>query len=176
MAVKTGTFAFEEYRLDPANALLWRGDDRVALAPKPFEVLCRLVGRPRELVTKEELLGFLDARDRASLQNEVFGTTRERMLREFCELLQALSSDRPWALIIEDLHWSDYATLNALSLFARRQQKASVLLLATYRPGDVMMGGHPIRIVHQELQIHGRCTELALDRLSLAEVEQFTVR
>jgi len=36
-AVKTGTFAFEGFRLDPANALLWRGDDRVALAPKPFE-------------------------------------------------------------------------------------------------------------------------------------------
>jgi DNA-binding winged helix-turn-helix (wHTH) protein len=56
MAVKTGTFAFEGFRLDPANALLWRGDARVALAPKPFEVLCRLVDRPGELLTKDELL------------------------------------------------------------------------------------------------------------------------
>ncbi len=56
MAVKTGTFAFEGFRLEPDNALLWRGDDRVLLAPKPFEVLCRLVDHPGELVTKDELL------------------------------------------------------------------------------------------------------------------------
>ena len=37
MAVKTGKFAFGGFRLDSANPLLWRGDDRVALAPKPFE-------------------------------------------------------------------------------------------------------------------------------------------
>jgi DNA-binding winged helix-turn-helix (wHTH) protein len=56
VAVKSGKLAFEGFRLDPANALLWRGKDRVALAPKPFEVLCRLVDRPGELVTKDELL------------------------------------------------------------------------------------------------------------------------
>jgi predicted ATPase/DNA-binding winged helix-turn-helix (wHTH) protein len=120
-----------------------------------------------------QMTSFLDARDRAALQSEVFGATRERMLREFCELLEALSSEYPWVIIVEDLHWSDYATLDVLSLFAQRQQQASVLILATYRPVDVIIGGHPVRTVHHELQIHGRCTELALDRLSLAEVEQY---
>jgi hypothetical protein len=33
-----GAFVFEGSRLDPANALFWREDDRVVLAPKPFEV------------------------------------------------------------------------------------------------------------------------------------------
>lgn len=122
-----------------------------------------------------QMTGFLDARDRAALQSEVFGATRERMLREFCELVEVLSLERPWVIIVEDLHWSDYATLDILSLFAHRQQKASVLILATYRPVDVLIGGHPARTVHQELQIHGRCTELALDRLSLPEVEQYLV-
>ena len=116
---------------------------------------------------------FIDATDRAAFQSEVFGATRERMLREFCELVEVLSSDRPWVIILEDLHWSDYATLDVLSRFARRDRKASVLVLATYRPIDVMIGGHPIRTIHQDLQIHGRCTELALDRLSRAEVEQY---
>src|SRR6266852_5966661 len=55
-AVRTGEFAFGQFRLDRANALLWRGQDRVVLAPKPFEVLCCLVERPGELVTKDELL------------------------------------------------------------------------------------------------------------------------
>lgn len=54
--MRTDALAFGEFRLDRANALLWRGRERIALAPKPFEVLCCLVGRPGELVTKEELL------------------------------------------------------------------------------------------------------------------------
>ena len=33
--------------------------------------------------------------------------------------------------------------------------------------------GHPIRRLHQDLEIHGRCGELRLDRLSRAEVERY---
>src|SRR4030088_3182700 len=55
-AVKTGELAFGQFRLDRANALLWRGHDRVVLAPKPFEMLCCLVERAGELVTKDDLL------------------------------------------------------------------------------------------------------------------------
>jgi DNA-binding winged helix-turn-helix (wHTH) protein len=55
-AVRTGKLDFEGFRLDPANARLWRGDEPIALAPKPFEALCRLVERAGELVTKDELL------------------------------------------------------------------------------------------------------------------------
>ena len=120
-----------------------------------------------------QLPGFVDDEDRAALQSEVFGASRERMLREFCELLEALSQTRPWIIILEDLHWSDYATLDVLSRFARRRQKAAVLILATYRPSDLLAPDHPLRAVHHELQIHGRCSELALDRLSEAEVEQY---
>jgi tetratricopeptide (TPR) repeat protein len=120
-----------------------------------------------------QLPGFVDEGDRAALQSEVFGTSRERMLREFCELLEALSQTRPWIIILEDLHWSDYATLDVLSRFARRRQRAAVLILATYRPTDLLAADHPLRAVHHELQIHGRCSELALDRLSGAEVEQY---
>jgi len=120
-----------------------------------------------------QMPGFLDAKDRAAFQTEVFGATRERMLREFCDLVEVLSADRPWVIILEDLHWSDPATLNALSRFARRDRTASALVIATYRPIDVLIGGHPTRALHQDLQIHGRSTEIILDRLSLEDVEQY---
>ncbi|MBR1282740.1 AAA family ATPase [Bradyrhizobium sp. AUGA SZCCT0177] len=117
--------------------------------------------------------GAVDAAERAALQSEVFGATRERMLREFCDLLEALSTIRPWAFVLEDLHWSDFATLDMLSRFARGTRKASVLVLGSYRPADSAIGGHPIRRLHQDLEIHGCCTELRLDRLSRAAVEQY---
>jgi DNA-binding winged helix-turn-helix (wHTH) protein len=64
--------------------------------------------------------GLIDATERAAFQREVFGATRERMLREFCDLVEALSANRPWVIVLEDLHWSDLATLDVLSRFARR--------------------------------------------------------
>ena len=81
-----------------------------------------------------QLPGLLDARDRAAVQAEIFGATRERMFREFCDLLEALGAECPWIVVLEDLHWSDFATVNALSRFARGDRKAAVLVLASYRP------------------------------------------
>src|SRR5262245_4263422 len=118
-----------------------------------------------------QMPSFREETDAAAFQNEVFGATRERMLREFCDLLEVSSVDRPVAVVLEDLHWSDFATLDVLSRFARGDRKASVLVLASYRPVDTIIGGHPVRRLHQDLGIHGRCRELRLDRLSRPEVE-----
>ena len=54
-----------------------------------------------------------------------------------------------------------------------RTGKASVLILGTYRPADSVIEGHPIRRLHQDLEIHERCSELPLDRLSRIEVERY---
>jgi DNA-binding winged helix-turn-helix (wHTH) protein/tetratricopeptide (TPR) repeat protein len=120
-----------------------------------------------------QIPGVIDAAERAAFQREVFGATRERMLREFCDLVEALSANRPWVIVLEDLHWSDFATLDVLSRFARGTGKARVLVLGSYRPADSVIAGHPIRRLHQDLEIHGRCGELRLDRLSRMEVERY---
>ena len=78
-----------------------------------------------------QLPGPIAAPDRAALQGEVFGASRERMLHEFCDLLETASAAQPWILIVEDLHWADLASLDVLSRFAQRDQKAAVLVVAT---------------------------------------------
>jgi class 3 adenylate cyclase len=47
---------FADFRLDPDNACLWHGTQRIALTPKAFDVLHYLVTHPDRLVTKDELL------------------------------------------------------------------------------------------------------------------------
>ena len=49
-------WCFADFRLDPANACLWRGTQPLALAPKAFDVLHYLVTHPDRLVTKDTLL------------------------------------------------------------------------------------------------------------------------
>ena len=47
------------FRLDPDHASLWRGDERVILRPKTFDLLVYLVEHAGELLTKEDLLAAL---------------------------------------------------------------------------------------------------------------------
>src|SRR4030095_3751460 len=50
---------FHSFRLDPLNQCLWRGEQRVAITPKAFDVLRYLVEHPGRLVTQEEILEAL---------------------------------------------------------------------------------------------------------------------
>ena len=68
-------------------------------------------------------------------------------------------------LHIEDLHWSDPATIDWLSSFARRRELARVLIVATYRPGE--SGTDLIDRLASDLQARKLCT--ALDLLPLDE-------
>src|SRR4030088_3550713 len=51
--------SFKMFRLDTANHLLWRNGDRVALAPKAFDVLTYLVEHAGRVVTQDEILEAL---------------------------------------------------------------------------------------------------------------------
>jgi DNA-binding winged helix-turn-helix (wHTH) protein len=51
--------AFQPFRLDTVNHCLWRGDQRVALTPKAFDVLRYLVEHSDRLVTQDEILEAL---------------------------------------------------------------------------------------------------------------------
>jgi predicted ATPase len=64
-----------------------------------------------------QMSSLVSATEREALSREVAGATRERMLREMGEALEALTADLPLVLILEDLHWSDYSTLDLISYY-----------------------------------------------------------
>ena len=107
------------------------------------------------------------------LQRRVMGATQERMLREMAEALAMVAAEQPLILVLEDLHWSDYATLDLISWLARQQEPARLLVLGTYRPADVSMKGHPLQAVVQELKVHRRAAEMALTSLTEAAVAEY---
>lgn len=64
---------------------------------------------------------------RESLQREIRGSTRERMVREICEALEVITGQTPLIVILEDLHWVDPSTLDLISALARRRESAKLL-------------------------------------------------
>jgi DNA-binding winged helix-turn-helix (wHTH) protein len=113
----------------------------------------------------QQMPWLMEDSDWESLQRSVIGATRERMLREMADALESLTSDTPLVLVLEDLHWSDYSTLDLVSYVARRPAPAQLMILATYRPVDVAISDHPLKSVKQELQSHRQCEEIPLEYL-----------
>jgi DNA-binding winged helix-turn-helix (wHTH) protein/tetratricopeptide (TPR) repeat protein len=112
--------------------------------------------------------------DRESLGRKVLGATRDRMLREMGEALEALTADFPLVLILEDLHWSDYSTLDLISYLARQQRRtAQLMLIGTYRTAELIAVGHPLKAVKQELLAKQQCEELLLEYLNESAVGEY---
>src|SRR5262245_29713677 len=143
--------------------------------------LCQEPGRERLLESLRrraptwllQMPWLVNAGDQEAFEREAAGSTRERMLREMAETIESLTAETPLVMALEDLHWSDYSTLDLISYLARRREPARLLLIGVYRPADVISSGHPLKAVQQELKMSRRCEELALEFLSEASVGEY---
>jgi len=118
-----------------------------------------------------QLPGLLDGEDVAALERRADGGSGARMPRELASFVEALSD--PLVLVLEDLHWSDHATVDLLSILAQRHEPARLLVLATYRPVDLVVRDHPLRRLNQQLRERGLCRDLWLLPLREMDVAEF---
>jgi DNA-binding winged helix-turn-helix (wHTH) protein len=116
---------------------------------------------------------LISLEDRIKLRDEVFGSTRERMLREIADALEALSAEIPVVMVLEDLHWSDPSTIDLLAWIARRPSPARLMILATYRPSDTGGASSPLLIAQNELLLHRQCRVMPLAYFSETETSQY---
>ena len=100
--------------------------------------------------------------DGAQPPADVAGATPQRMLRELAQALEAMSAARPIVLWLEDLHWSDRSTLDAISFLARRSESARLMVIGSYRPAEARARRHPVQAVKEAIALHGACTEAGI--------------
>jgi predicted ATPase/DNA-binding winged helix-turn-helix (wHTH) protein len=120
-----------------------------------------------------QLPALLAPGEAEALQRATAGATRERMLRELAEAVEGLTAAHPLLLVLEDLHWSDTATIEWLAYVARRRGPARLLVLGTYRPVEAIVRAHPVRAMVQELLVHGQGAELPLGEWAEAGVAAY---
>jgi len=85
--------------------------------------------------------------------------------------LAHLCRERHVLLVLDDLHWSDDATLELLGALAEQLGELPLLVLAAYR-SDGLPRDHALRLLRQELRRAGRFDELTLAPLALAETAE----
>jgi len=110
---------------------------------------------------------------RQILEREMVGVTKQRMLREISDALEAITAEQPLILILEDLNWMDLSTLDLISALARGRSAAKLMVIGTYRPGDVAVSEQPLHTVKQSLLVHRLCHELALEPLREIEIAAY---
>jgi hypothetical protein len=138
--------------------------------------LCRGFGRNsvvQTLATEAptwlvQLPALLRREHREMLQQEIVGTTRQRMLREIGDALNTIAAGSMLLLVFEDLQWADPFTMDLISAVARSRTPAKLMLLCTYRQVDVEVSGHPMKALKPDLLIHHLCREIALEPLETA--------
>lgn len=109
-------------------------------------------------------------------RRQAAATGPTRMLRELSDALEVFTRKRTLVLLLEDLHWSDHATVDLLSFLARRRDPARLLIVGSTRAAELIVHQHPLRAALQELRAGGYCEELPLELLSLDEVMGYVER
>jgi DNA-binding winged helix-turn-helix (wHTH) protein/predicted ATPase len=120
-----------------------------------------------------QMPSLMTTAERELLSKEMAGATPARMLREMGEALNALTAELPVVLIIEDLHWSDYSTLDLISFLATQRERAHLMLIGTFRNVELILSRHPLKAVKQELLAKQQCEELALEYLTADAVSKY---
>jgi DNA-binding winged helix-turn-helix (wHTH) protein/tetratricopeptide (TPR) repeat protein len=113
---------------------------------------------------------LLDEGYRDTLRQEAAGASQHRMLRELGELFDRARGGAPLVVILEDMHWADHATVQALGYLMRRRGSSPVLVIATYRATELIVQQHPLATLRHEWRLHRLCEEISLSRLAERDV------
>jgi DNA-binding winged helix-turn-helix (wHTH) protein len=108
-----------------------------------------------------------------SLKQDTLGATPGRMLREVAEALEDLTRNLALVLFVDDLHWTDEATVDFVSLIARRSEPARLMLVLAYRPSELAAGSSALKMVRQELLAKGLAQDVPLEFLTVDDVKVY---
>jgi DNA-binding winged helix-turn-helix (wHTH) protein len=122
------------------------------------------VAQVPQLVTSEQL---------AEVTPRVTFSNQSRQLRELSEALETLSAQQPLVLVLEDLQWSDVATIDLLSSLGQREASAKLFVIATSRRAEIQSPGHPLNHVMRSLVARSGAQELRLPKIAVTAVQSF---
>jgi predicted ATPase len=99
--------------------------------------------------------------------------TQERLKRELVAFLEEACRQQPVLLFLDDLHWVDLATTDMIGYVTRHFESWPLLIIATYRPEELLVQKHPFLATKRDLQGRGLCREIALEFLTHQEVDEY---
>jgi len=122
----------------------------------------------RALITPQT--GATDAKAAAPINK---AASLEQMKWELKAFFQELSLRQPVVLFLDDIHWSDISTIDLLAFLGSKFDQLRMLIVATYRPSEMLLARSPFVQVMLDFQSRGLCREIALRFFSRDEIERY---
>jgi predicted ATPase len=144
----------------------------------PFTAMLQKLFDTKGIATIRELVGVEGLRTLAWLLPECgdvagqannAGEARARLFEVIRRLCQGLATQGPLVLVIEDMHWSDQASIDLLHFLAERLSASPVMLIASYRQDSPDRDNNWRMTVAHMLRSHN-AQLLTLPRLTKDEV------
>ena len=129
---------------------------------------CDDLATPRTLGPFRDLVGSVGTELSRAVTD---GSERDRVLTAL--RTELTWPDHPTVLVIEDVHWADDATLDALRYLIRRIGDLPAVLVLTYRD-DELNRGHPLHGLLGQASRSDHVRRLPLRRLSQQAVRQLS--
>ena len=86
------------------------------------------------------------------------GLEQRRLFQQFANVLHEIAETCPLLLVLDDMQWSDTASISLLFHLGRQLQGSSILIVCAYRPEEVALGRdgerHPLEKVLGEFKRH----------------------
>lgn len=101
--------------------------------------------------------------------------TPDSVFEAVAAAFREMSAAGPLAVLFDDLHWSDEATLDLLRLLAEVAERSPIVLVGAYR-SDAMTRAHPMRRLRTELRRAGSLQELVVEPLGPADTGRLLER
>ncbi len=95
---------------------------------------------------------------------------KDALATQVTTFLTALSARHPVVLVLEDMHWSDQASLDLLRTIVRRVSTWRVLIIATFRDNELTLD-RPLHRVLPQLVREGRPLRLDLRALAAQDIQ-----
>jgi len=108
------------------------------------------------------LLNVLSSDELATLQLKSAQSNALHMLREGAELIEALSKDTAFILVLDNAHWSDQSTLDLLNFLMFRCAATKLLIIISYRSCDTGVCVQRLAKMREELVVRGVGRELVV--------------
>ena len=108
-----------------------------------------------------------------TLHRQTAGATRERLIRESGDFMEAATRLYPVVMLLEDFHWADPTSVELLCHLGRRSVRQRILILCTCRASEVEAQNPALHTGMLDLLTAGQGRELALGPLAAEEVEQW---
>lgn len=151
-ANREGAARLKSFMRMSARALVENGPDLIDIFVPGGALLARLGGKAARKVGWLDELG---ARLGQPVRSEQ-GLSQDNVFEQYTQVLEAISSERPLMLVIDDLHWADHASLGLLFHLSRRLVNDPLFILGAYRDDQVSPSGQQLLTLTGELQrLHG---------------------